>query len=299
MGAGVLVGAAWLFLVWYAATTAHDSALVAPHSANSQARFAVLFFLAVFVAVHLVCALARGSLGSLLRPINNLRWLVGEFRQGGFWERANGKLSRFFRMLRIPERLWIGIGGFLGTIAWLIVPSVLLAAVQDPAKTWQHLLALLGGLCLIPVLAWLPYLQVRMSSENRWRAIFELGAVRELVRHAPVAWMLATAVLYASAVPLYLWSLRMKMHLQPHHGILDLTLISVVTTFPGRILVSWAYHRANRRPRAWSGWGWIARLVLGVLLGAFVYLLFLSSITAEFGRHWLNEHHALLLPLPW
>jgi hypothetical protein len=31
----------------------------------------------------------------------------------------------------------------------------------------------------------------------------------------------------------------------------------------------------------------------------YVYLLFLSSISAELGRHWLNEHHALLLPIPW
>ena len=38
--------------------------------------------------------------------------------------------------------------------------------------------------------------------------------------------------------------------------------------------------------------------LLGGLLGAFVYLLFLSSITAEFGRHWFNQYHALLLPIP-
>jgi hypothetical protein len=299
-GTIVLGCAAWLIPVWYAADAARDSALVAPGSATSQWQFATLLAVSLLVTVHLVGALARGgSFSCFLRPIRNMRWLVAEFRRGGFWDRAQVEMSGLLRELRLIERLWIGIRGFCGTLAWLVVPSLLLAALRDPAQTWQQVLTLLGGLCLVPVLAWLPYLQVRCSVENRWRGIFEVAAVRKLVRHAPVAWLLATTLLYASAVPLFFWSLWMKMRLQPHHAILDLTVISVVCTYPGRILVGWAYHRAGHRPCAWSGWTWFARFLLLALLGSFVYLLFLSSITAEFGRHWLNEHHALLLPIPW
>ncbi len=291
---------AWLFPVWYMADAARDAALIAPHAGTTTLRFVGLIGLAILVAIHLVIAMGcGGSAGCFFRPIKNIRSFVADLRRGDYWERAQRAVLDFLRVMRLPQRLWIGTCGFFGTLAWLVGPSLLLAALQDPANSLQQLLTLWGGLSLIPVLAWLPFLQARSSAENRWRGIFELGAVRELFRHAPLAWLIAIVVLYGSAVPLYFYSFWMKMQLQPHRGILDLTLISVVTTYPGRMLVGWAYHRAVHRPVAWSGWGWFVRPVLAGLLGAFIYLLFLSSITAEFGRHWLNQHHALLLPIPW
>lgn len=289
-----------LLPVWYLADVAHEAALIAPGSWSARSRQIYLIATCVAVAVYLTLAIARGgSLGCFLRPIKNVRWFIAQYRRGDYWEHAHTALVQFLAALRLSQRLWIGTCGFLGTVLWLIGPALLFAAMQDPAKTWQQLSVLVGGICLVPVLAWLPFLQVHFSAENRMSAVFELRKVRELFAHAPLAWFIATVIFYAASIPLFLWSAWYKMQIEPHRAIIDLTVISVTTMYPARMFVAWAYFRATQRPRKWAGWRWILMPVLGVLLGAFVYLLFLSSMTAEFGRHWLNQYHSLLLPIPW
>lgn len=289
-----------MLAIWYLADVAHDAALIAPQSHAARSKQLYLAVAAIATAIHLVLAVARGgSLSCFLRPIKNIRWLLAEIRGGDFSSHIHTALISFLAALRLPQRLWFGLCAFLGTLLWLIGPSILFASIRDPAKTWQRLAVLIGGICLIPVLAWLPFLQVHSSAENRSKAIFELRHVRELFAHAPLAWFIATVVFYAASVPLFLWSAWYKMQIEPHHAILDLTVISVVTMYPARVLVAWAYYRATQQPRRWGGWRWILTPILGLLLAAYVYLLFLSSVTAEFGRHWLNQYHALLLPVPW
>lgn len=290
----------WLVPVSYLADAARDARLIAPASQAAWLRYVALAIVAAMVAVHLVLAVARGgSCGCFLRPVKNVRWLIERLRRGDYFSLADGEIRAFVSDLRPGHVLRLGACGLIGTLAWLIIPSLLFAALSDPTRTWQQLAVLAGGAMLVPILCWLPFLQAHMAAEDRLRAIFELGAVRELFRSAPFSWLLATAVFYLASFPLFYWSVYPKMDLQYHRGILDLTLISVALMFPARILVGRVYRRASAHQAAWRGWPWLVRPVLAVLVSLYVYLLFLSGSTAEFGRHWLNQYHALLLPLPW
>ncbi|MBI3863488.1 MAG: hypothetical protein HY290_16475 [Planctomycetia bacterium] len=290
----------WLWPIWYLADVARDVQLIAPASAAARWYGVGLIAAATVVAAHLLLAVAcDGRIDRFLWPIGNILWLRRHVRQGGFWESAERSIRNFLDDMRLPRLAWLGACGFVGTGLWLLVPSLLFALPSDPAVAWQRWLAVIGGAGLIIVLGWAPLFQAHFAAQGYFRALFELRNVRALFRQAPLRWVLAVSLLYASAILMFLWSGRLKMLIQSHREILDLTVISLATTFPARILLGWVYSRAAARGPAPSTWVWIMRLLLVVLLAGYVYLLFLSSLTAELGRHWFNEHHALLLPIPW
>lgn len=300
LGSIVLGVCLWLAGVWYLADAARDAQLISPSSTATHWQSAILVAAAAVVALHLVLAVARGGrFDRFLWPIGNIVWLRKEFRRGGYGAVAERSLRRFVDDLRLPHLAWLGACGFVGTAVWLAVPSLLFALLVDPSLAWQRWLAIIGAAGLVVVLGWAPLIQVHFAARESFPALFELGAVRALFRQAPLRWLMAISLLYAAAILMFLWSAHLKMQVQAHREILDLTAISLATTFPARILLGWVYSRAIRRSPSPAIWSWIIRLVLGAALASYVYLLFLSSLTAELGRHWFNEHHALLLPIPW
>ncbi|MGV2337081.1 MAG UNVERIFIED_CONTAM: hypothetical protein LVR18_24335 [Planctomycetaceae bacterium] len=54
------------------------------------------------------------------------------------------------------------------------------------------LLAALGVVLMIPVVAWLPFLQVQQIVAGRFKAILAVREVRRRIRTAPFAWMFST-----------------------------------------------------------------------------------------------------------
>src|SRR5882757_10010433 len=101
---------------------------------------------------------------------------------------------------------------------------------------------------LIVVLSWVPFLQANFAAQNRWRAMFELGKIRELYRKAPVAMFLSVVVLYALSLPLYLF----KVAALPKDVYWLLTPIFIASIYPAKIVIGWAYAKAIRRDRrAW------------------------------------------------
>jgi len=312
----------WLAPVWLLAGAVRDAGLIAPDGrATWMWRFALLAA-TVLVGSHLLLALSRGGgPGCFFRPVKNVRWLIGQLRAGTYWPTAHAAVRDFVRAWRVPHHLWLGTVGFVATAAWLAIPTMLYAALHDSANTWQWLATVAGGACLVPVLSWLPILQAQFAAEPRVGAMFDLRAARELIRNAPIAWLLATTALFALSVPLFLYSFHLKMHLPPHRGIIDLTFISLGSAFAARAFLGWAVHRSGRRAAPvplelheagselkrtmQSGWRPVVRTavvlitrgVLFVLLGLFVWLMFHTRFTTE-RNHLLLQHHSLLLPIP-
>lgn len=290
----------WLAPVWYLADAARDATLIGPGSPAARWQLGYLVAAALAAAVHLLLAVARGGrLDRFLWPIGNILWLRRQIRLGGFAEGAERSIRSFLDDLRLPHLAWLGACGFAGTALWLIIPSLLFALPRDPSVAWQRWAGVIGGAGLVVVLGWAPLIQTQFAARERFSALFDLRAVRALFRQAPLRWVIAISLLYGSAIPMFLWSGRLKMLIEPHREILDLTVISLATTFPGRILLGWVYPRAMARGPAHAVWSWCLRVLLAALLAGYVYLLYLSSQTAELGRHWFNEHHPLLLPIPW
>ena len=296
-GAIVVGLAGWLLPVWWLTQVLADYRLIAPQGTATVTLAVLHGITVVLVTGHLLLALARGgSLGCFVRPLKNVLWLIGELRRGGYFERAEGHVLAFVSQMRIGHHFSLGLRGLLGGLLWLVVPSGLFGVYQQVDNVGQGLVMLVGGLNLVLVLAWVPFLQARLATENRMRAMFELGAIRELFCRSPMCWFIVIAVTSALSLPLYLF----KIYLLPADAMWMTTLVFVMTIYPSRLLTGWAYHRATKRPRrSYLLWHWFWRLAILPLLSFYVFLLFFTPLFSEHGRRVLFEHHLLLLPVPF
>jgi hypothetical protein len=286
-----------LLPVWFLARSAADAQLVAPQSRIVWWWGAGLVVAATLAATHITLAVARGgTLSCFFRPVTNFRTLAERLRSGTFWTSADRALREFVSAFQFLRLCRLGTGAFVGTWIWLIVPTALFALSGGNAGPWRTPVLLLWGLCLAPILGWLPMLQVRLAVENRWRAMFELGSVRQLFTHAPLAWLLAMTLLYGSSIPLLLYTAHAKLHIPTQDIWWDIALVSIVCTLPARALLGWAYFRASRRPPAWWGLVWFSRIVMLGLLVLYVWLLSQVPLTIDVDTSRL-QHHVLVLPI--
>lgn len=249
------------------------------------------------MTAHLCFALARGgSLTCFIRPIKNVRWLWARWRDRDYWDRASKAIGQFVGGLNARTYYSQGWRGFLGTMAWLFVPSALYVSLRDIEKPGQIILTLIGGLVLWLTLMWAPLIQARFAAENRLTTFLEWRAAREMFRRAPFAWLFAIVLTYVLALPLYLF----KALSPPADAMWFITIIFIVTIFPTKVALGWAYGRSMKRTeRAWWPWRWMAKTLLFALVGIYVVLLFLTPTIGEHGRRVIFEHHALLLPVPF
>ena len=104
----------------------------------------------------------------------------------------------------MPYYFRLGLIGFLGTLAWLILPAILIGATQR-----FPVLGALGALLLAFIVPFLPFLQVRYAVEGRASALFSRRAIRDRFRRAPWAFAFSLLILLVAAIPLYLLKLEM------------------------------------------------------------------------------------------
>lgn len=286
----------WLLPLRLLAGAASDASIINP-GGTSAARMQTLVVVAWGVlSVHLCLALARGgSPGCFVRPLRNLRWLIGRLREGTYFDEASRHAREFVFRLRLRHHFWLGLRGFAAALIWLVVPTAIFA-VSNGTDGGQILVKLIGGALLAITLAWVPFLQARLATSNRFADGFALREVRRLFEYAPLAWLMTLAVVYVLALPLYLF----KAFVLPREAMWPITLIFIASIYPARVMTGWAYHRAVWRNRSdqrvhWSlRWG--SRLAMIPLLAAFVFLLHFTQFVGANGTAGLFEHHAFLLP---
>jgi len=222
--------------------------LIDPGSRADRLLHALVPVLAVAIGVHLCLALARGgSLGSFFRPIKNVRWLLARWREGNYWSQAEATVREFIAGLRLRHHFSLGLRVYLGAMIWLFIPTLLFAATTQ-TESGVILVTLAGAVLLMFVLSWVPFLQAHFAAENRLGAMFELGTVRELYRHAPFSWMITMLITLTLALPMYLF----KIVLPPSDAMWLVTLVFIVSIYPVKIITGWAYHRALTRERRLS-----------------------------------------------
>lgn len=288
----------WLVLmpVRLLANVAADAAVIDPGSRAARGWAVAKAVVAVLAAGHLLLALARGgSPGCFLRPLKNVLWLAGRLRDGSYWDQAGRSVRDFVVGLRIRHHFLLGLRGYVGSLIWLAVPTALLAFARRSAPG-PVLVTVLGGLLLVPVLAWVPFLQARFASTDRFGALFELGAVREAAQRAPLSFFVAVLTTYALSLPLYLFTIAAP----PRDALWFETLIFVAFIYPAKLVVGWAYGRGvHRADRAWFPLRWLGRVSTIAVLAVYVFVLFFTQLIGEQGKLVLFEHHALLLPSPF
>jgi hypothetical protein len=218
-------------------------------------------------------------------------WLVRKLRAGGVYAESRDGFWQFVAALRLPHYFRLGLVGFLGTFAWLVLPASLIAASGR-----FPLLGFLGAFLLAIVAPSLPFLQVRYAVEGRVADLFSLRSVRERFRRAPWAFAFALMVLLLASVPLYL----LKIEMIPREAAWLPSLVFVIFLAPAHLLVGWAYARSWRRyrPRHWIV-RTLGRLAIVPVALFYVLVVVIAQYTSWGGIWSLFEQHAFLLPVPF
>lgn len=289
-----IVAGVWIVLLplRLAATLRRSALLIDPTSPASRGWTLAVVGLTLLVACHLVLAFWRGGrLRHFLCPCFRPLRLAREALRSNPLPVARDAVWDFVVSLRLPHYFWLGLRGFLGGLAWLVIPVSLLAlGGRAPLASW------LGALLLAWVLPPLPFLQTRLAVEGRLGAMFERRAVRRLFSQAPLAFGGALLVTLLSALPLYL----LKIEMVPREAAWLPSLVFVVFIFPSRLATGWAYGRGERRtePRHWVS-RTLARLGMLPIVALYVLVVFFTQYTAWHGTFSLYEQHAFLLPVPF
>ncbi len=269
-----------------------DAALIDPASPQVASLTRLGYLLAALAVWIVLAALSQGgTLPHFARPLRATLRLVRQLRAGGYRERASSSLRTFLAGFQIPKIFSLGLRGYLGAAAWLLVPTTLIVVGRT------GVLALIGGTLLVAVLLYLPFLQIHFAVHDRLRRMFDLDGVRYTFARAPVAFWLALLSTLLLALPLYL----LKIELVPRDALWLPSALFVLTIFPCKLLAAWAYHRgAKRGDRAAHGvWIWAARLGMIPVAVFYAFIVFLTQYTGWHGVLGLYEHHAFLLPVPF
>jgi len=289
---GTIVLGGWLlvFPVRLAASMRTSARLIDPRAPATTAWSAAVAAGAVMAVWWFAAACDRGGMARHFLWPRPVRFLGRLFRRGSYTVARDAVWDQWTQ-LHLPFFFWLGMRGFIGGLLWLIVPVTLLAAGRD-----APLVGLVGGLLLAVVVVPLPLLQVRMAVENRFRAVFELGAVRRAYARAPIASALAIALVLITAVPLYL----LKIELVPREAAWLPSLLFVVSIWPARLATGWAVARSARHEAA-GHWAtqWLGRGLLVPLAGVYVLIVYSTQYLAWYGVASLYEQHAFLVPVPF
>ncbi len=290
---GVVAGFTLSLLpAWLVGSFARSAELIDPGGPVARGWRTALVVITSLTLFHLALACARGGrLRHFLLPFGHPFWLIGRLRRGGLYAESRDALWGFVSALRLPHYFRVGLVGYLGTLAWLVPPALLIAA----GGKWP-LVGILGALLLALVVPCLPFLQVRYALEGRASALVSPRAVRDRFRRAPWAFAFALMALLLASIPLYL----LKIELIPRGAAWLPSLLFVAFLAPARLLVGWAYYRSGRRERPRH---WLVRIPgrLAIIPATLLYVLvvFLSQYTSWGGTASLFEQHAFLLPVPF
>jgi hypothetical protein len=290
---GQFVLGVWLVTLPYrlVASLHADALLIAP---GGVAAYRLMIFRVAFAALAFWIALSAlaqgGSFVHFVRPLRATRLLYQALRQGDYLAHSLARLKTFVAGFAVGRTWWLGLRGYLGAGLWLAIPTTLIALGRKGP------LALLGGVLLAWAVMHVPFLQIHLAVTDRFRAIFELRAVRQLFGAAPLSFCLALASTLLLAVPLYL----LKIELVPRDTLWLPAAVFVTTIFPTKLLAGWAYHRAVRRNQpAHFVWRWSARILMALIALLYAFVVFLTQYTGWHGVLGLYEHHAFLLPVPF
>src|SRR5262245_46957936 len=222
--------------------------------------------------------------------------LAEGIRRGRMFAEARDAVLDFVVSLRLPHYFWLGLRGFIGALAWLLVPSLMLMAGTSGGGPPTIVVGYLGALAMTIVLLYLPFLQTHMACENRLAAIFELKEVRAQFLRAPLAYWFALLITLLFALPLYL----LKIEPPPRELWWTLTIFFILFIYPARLLTGWAVGRSlhHNHPRFFL-FRWMSRLAAIPIVLFYVFILFFTQYTSFLGPASILEQHAFLVPVPF
>lgn len=215
---------------------------------------------------------------------------------GSLYSSARDGLWSFVVGLRLPYYFRLGLTGFIGTFAWLFIPTMLLIAGTATADARAGLATFAGVVLAVPLFIVLPYLQVHFSRDGRLRRFLEVKTVLQYWCRAPLAHLVALLLALVFALPLFL----LKIETIPTELLWLLSVVFVTFIWPSKLAIGLAYRGGSREGRRARIWWALPNLLLAVPVSfAFVVILFFTRYVTWHGAWSLLENHVFLLPAPF
>src|SRR6185436_13399497 len=143
------------------------------------------FLVTALTLWHIAWACVRGGrLRHFLwpAPLRFWRWV----RDPNQKLRALDAVVEYGTSLHLPYYFWLGVRGFFGALAWLIIPvGILLIASKLPTGL-AVLLSMGGGFLLLLTVIYLPFMQTHFARTGRFESMFALREVRAIFCRAPL-----------------------------------------------------------------------------------------------------------------
>jgi Protein of unknown function (DUF4013) len=294
----IAAGAALSWIpVWFVTDYAYSAELISHGSRIARNWQIAAWVISIAWVIHISWAALRGGRWYHFLWPAPMRF-VREIWRPATWSRAEDAVWNYTIGLQLPKLMWLGLRAAIGAIIWLAIPSALIViGMRGNDNPGQAVIGMLGGAVLMTVvLLYLPFLQIQMARENRFRAIFDVRTIRKDFKRAPWAFFLSFLLTLALALPLYLF----RIEKLPEELMWLPSLFFVLLMLPARFLVGWALRRGHREipKRLWlSRWtAWILQLAA---VPFYLLFLYLATLTSWDGALIVISQHAFLAPVPF
>ena len=295
-GVGLVV---WLATVpvRLAAGAAADAAVIAPGSSAAAGWRAGTVAAAVGLAVHLALWLLAGGRTGWFRPVRNASRVARD--PAGCWRRLGDDAAALWRELDPLGGLWLGVRGVVVGLAWLLVPSLLLA--NQGGDVGSEFGRAVGAVWLIVVLPLVPAAQANLAAARRggaWngvRAGLSPRRAWRAWRRRPGRWCGVLLAVGAGSLPLYLLAVVEL----PADAAWLLTPACVAAVLPGRLLAGWTRWNLSGVVPVRKRWLTLWLPVAWALAGAYVGVLFLTQFAAADGPAAVVRQPGFLAPVPF
>ena len=222
--------------------------------------------------------------------------LLKQIMAGGSYVRMRDAVWDFTMSLNLPYYFMLGLKGFIGTFAWLFIPTLLLVTASYTEGAASVLSGVFGAIFAIPIFMMLLFIQTHFAKSGRLKSFLEIRAVFKNFGRAPLAHITALLLSLILALPLFF----LKIEQIPSELLWTLSVVFIMFSWPARLCVGWAYRRGARRENSTRWWLRYPLFFLAAPIAlSFVLVLTLTRYVSWNGALSLYENHVFLLPAPF
>ena len=286
--------------VWFVTDLAYSVQLMRPGSGAAAGWRIGAFVITGVWITHIGWAAMRGGRWWHLVWPAPLRFMTQIWRPST-WSRAADRLFDLVSGLQFPQLWWLGLRAAVGALIWIVLPvSLMIIGLRAYDLPLAGLIGFVGAAMMVVVMLYLPFLQIQLARENRFRGILRVRTVRRRFRYAPWAHAVSLLLLVLLCIPLYL----LRIEATPAELLWAPSLVFALFMLPAKLLLGASMGYGERRlaeqdsrPRHWS-LRLTARLV--TFASALVYLgaLYVAQLVAGEGAFVMYFQHAFLIPAP-
>jgi len=214
----------------------------------------------------------------------------------GFYSRMRDSVWSFTLSLRLPYYFMLGLKGFAGSFAWLVLPTALLVTASYTEGAAAIFSGIFGVLFAIPIFMMLPFIQTHFAKTGKLRSFTEIVSVFKNFGRAPFAHISSLLISLLLALPLFF----LKIEQIPSELLWTLSIVFIAFSWPARMSVGWAYRRGAKRETTTRWWLRYPVFFLAAPIAlSFVMILTLTRYVSWNGALSLYENHVFLLPAPF